>query len=47
MAPLPMTSAPGRAPKIPEASKASAEAFLQLSEEETEGEEEENPSGFK
>nr|KAF6329028.1 meiosis 1 associated protein [Pipistrellus kuhlii] len=47
VAPLPMTSAPGRAPKIPAASKASAEAFLQLSEEETEGEEEENPSGLK
>lgn len=46
MAPLPMTSAPGRAPKIPAASKASTEAFLQLSEEEeTEGEEEEDPSG--
>lgn len=49
VAPLPMTSAPGRAPKIPAASKASAEAFLQLSEEEeeTEGEGEEDPSGLK
>ncbi|XP_070285654.1 meiosis 1 arrest protein isoform X1 [Myotis yumanensis] len=45
VAPLRMTSAPGRAPKIPAASKASTEAFLQLSEEEeTEGEEE-DPSG--
>ncbi|EPQ09711.1 hypothetical protein D623_10005188 [Myotis brandtii] len=45
VAPLPMTSASGRAPKIPAASKASTEAFLQLSEEEeTEGEEE-DPSG--
>lgn len=42
-----MTSAPGRAPKIPAANKASAEAFLQLSdeEEETDGEGEEDPSG--
>ncbi|XP_008145621.3 meiosis 1 arrest protein isoform X1 [Eptesicus fuscus] len=49
VAPLPMTSAPGRAPKIPVASKASAEALLQLSEEEeeTEGEGEEDPSGLK
>ncbi|KAF6104617.1 meiosis 1 associated protein [Phyllostomus discolor] len=43
VAPLPMTSAPGRAPKVPAASKASSEAIFQLSEEEEE--EEEYPSG--
>lgn len=42
MAPLPMTSAPGRVPKMPAASKASSEAIFQLSEEEEE--EEEYPS---
>ncbi|XP_036986743.2 meiosis 1 arrest protein isoform X3 [Artibeus jamaicensis] len=43
VAPLPMTSAPSRAPKMPAASKASSEAIFQLSEEEEE--EEEYPLG--
>ncbi|KAM7079120.1 meiosis 1 arrest protein [Molossus nigricans] len=44
VAPLPMIPAPGRAPKMPAASKASSDAFFQLSKEEEE-EEEEYPSG--
>ncbi|KAF6321385.1 meiosis 1 associated protein [Rhinolophus ferrumequinum] len=44
VAPLPMTTAPGRAPKVPAASKASSEALFQFSKEE-EDEEEEYPSG--
>nr|XP_030733526.1 meiosis 1 arrest protein isoform X1 [Globicephala melas] len=47
VAPLPMTPAPGRAPKMPAASKASSDVFFQPSMEEEEEEEadEEYPSG--
>ncbi|XP_032326992.1 meiosis 1 arrest protein isoform X3 [Camelus ferus] len=46
VAPLPMTPAPGRAPKMPAASKASSAVFFPPStEEEEEMEEEECPSG--
>nr|XP_031323214.1 meiosis 1 arrest protein isoform X1 [Camelus dromedarius] len=46
VAPLPMTPAPGRAPKMPAASKASSGVFFPPStEEEEEMEEEECPSG--
>lgn len=45
MAPLPMTTALGRAPKVPATSKASSEALLQFSKEEEEDEEEDYPSG--
>lgn len=46
VAPLPMTPAPGRASKMPAASKASSEVFLQPSmEEEEEEADEEYPSG--
>ncbi|TKC43609.1 hypothetical protein EI555_018334, partial [Monodon monoceros] len=46
VAPLPMTPAPGRAPKMPAASKASSDVFFQPSmEEEEEEADEEYPSG--
>ncbi|XP_019479125.1 PREDICTED: meiosis 1 arrest protein [Hipposideros armiger] len=45
VAPLPMTTTPGRDPKMPAASKATSEAF-QHSKEEEEEEEEEYPSGL-
>lgn len=46
VAPLPMIPAPGRAPKMPAASKASSDVFFQPSmEEEEEEADEEYPSG--